>query len=88
MFKIRNLKQAVVDEEYEYKLVPRRRTDRRKVERRSSIPRKQGTAIRKIRGLDDIRFTPIRLGERRKGERRQSRPKLLSADEIVILRKK
>lgn len=92
MLKISTSKQVstrTVDDERDYKLVPRRRAERRSLERRgpANSLQKRHRSVRRIQGLDDIRFTPVRLGERRQEERRKSRPKLLSADEIVILRK-
>lgn len=91
MLKIKTTKpilKKTVDEEVNYQLIPRRREDRRRTDRRvTNGPKKRPQQIRRIRGMDDMDYTPIRFGERRKADRRKSRPKLLSADEIILLRK-
>lgn len=79
----------LTQDEIEFSPIPRRRAERRRGNRRDKVADQQGRAsrVRKIQGFDDLRFIPLRLNERRQTDRRKSKPNLLSADELIKLRK-
>jgi hypothetical protein len=78
------------EDHQEFDIVPRRRIERRSSARRSySNPKILGPDyIAQLRKYDIKPHLILREGDRRKQNRRNSRPSLLRADEIVILRKK
>lgn len=77
-------------EEDNVEVVPRRRIERRKATRRTNSKPKLlfPDNIAKLRKKDDNTHLLFRGGDRRQKNRRKSKPLFLTADEILLLRKK
>mgnify|MGYP000137800230 CR=1 FL=1 len=80
----------LTEENQEFETIPRRRIERRSATRRDCSKPKMlcPDKITTLRKLDNNAHLILRERDRRQQKRRNSRPSLLKADDIVILRKK